>query len=161
MTMNGTWGFKTADHNWKTPTTLIHNLVDIASKGGNYLLNVGPTPEGEIPQPSIDALKEVGAWMKANGESIYGTRASPLPPLTWGRCTKKTAGDATILYLSVFDWPADGKLTVPGITGKVRKATVLVGGKKLDTETTAAGLVIHVPAQAIDPIASVIKVEIK
>jgi alpha-L-fucosidase len=161
MTMNGTWGFKTSDHNWKTPTTLIHNLVDIASKGGNYLLNVGPTPEGEIPQPSIDALKIVGIWMKANGESIYGTKASPLPALAWGRCTKKMEGDHTILYLSVFDWPADGKLTVPGITGKVRKTTLLAGGKKLDTETTADGLVIHVPATAPDAIATVIKVEIK
>lgn len=161
MTMNDTWGFKTSDNNWKTPTTLIHNLVDIASKGGNYLLNVGPTPEGEIPQPSIDALKIVGVWMKTNGEAIYGTRAGSLPPLAWGRCTQKAEGANTLLYLSVFDWPADGKLTVQGIKGKVRKTTLLAGGKKLDTETTADGLVIHVPATAPDAIATVIKVEVK
>ena len=161
MTMNDTWGFKFSDHNWKTPTTLIHNLVDIASKGGNYLLNVGPTPEGEIPQPSIDALKIVGVWMKTNGEAIYGTKASPLQPLTWGRCTKKMEEDHTVLYLSVFDWPTDGKLTVTGIQGKVRKTTLLAGGKKLDTEKTADGLVIHVPGTAPDAIATVIKVEVK
>jgi alpha-L-fucosidase len=161
MTMNGTWGFKASDHNWKTPTTLIHNLVDIASKGGNYLLNVGPTAEGEIPQPSIDALKAIGGWMKTNGEAIYGTKASPLPPLAWGRCTQKMEDKNTILYLSVFDWPADGKLVVPGIKGKVRRATLITWGKKLDTENTAEGLVIHVPPTMPDALATVIKVEVK
>jgi hypothetical protein len=74
MTMNDTWGFKSYDHNWKSHRNPHpRNLVDIASKGGNYLLNVGPTAEGEIPPPSIERLKEVGAWMKVNGESIYGT----------------------------------------------------------------------------------------
>lgn len=157
MTMNGTWGFKKNDHNWKTPTTLIHNLVDIASKGGNYLLNVGPTPEGEIPQPSIDALKVVGAWMKVNGEAIYDTKGSPMGPLPWGRCTSK----GSTLYFSVFDWPADGKLTVPDVQGEVRKATLLAGGTTLQTEKAADGLVIHVPATAPDALASVIKVELK
>jgi len=161
MTMNGTWGFKASDHNWKTPTTLIHNLVDIASKGGNYLLNVGPTAEGEIPQPSIDALKVIGEWMKTNGDAIYGTKASPLPPLAWGRCTQKMEGSNTILYLSVFDWPADGKLTVPGIKGKVRRATLITWGKKLDYENGADGLVIHVPPTMPDKLATVIKVEVK
>ncbi len=89
MTMNDTWGFKSYDHNWKPTETLIRNLVDIASKGGNYLLNVGPTAEGEIPAPSIERLKEVGAWMKVNGEAIYGTTASPFKRLPWGRCTKQ------------------------------------------------------------------------
>src|SRR5450759_950531 len=72
MTMNRTWGFRSYDHDWKPTETLIHNLVDIASKGGNYLLNVGPTSEGVIPEPSVERLKEVGAWMKVNGEAIYG-----------------------------------------------------------------------------------------
>jgi len=161
MTMNGTWGFKASDHNWKTPTTLIHNLVDIASKGGNYLLNVGPTVEGEIPQPSIDALKVIGEWMKTNGEAIYGTKASPLPPLAWGRCTQKMEGNNTMLYLSVFDWPTDGKLVVPGIKGKVRRATLITWGKKLDYENTAEGLVIQVPPTMPDKLATVIKLEVK
>ena len=161
MTMNGTWGFKASDHNWKTPTTLIHNLVDIASKGGNYLLNVGPTAEGEIPQPSIDALKAIGEWMKTNGEAIYGTKASPLPPLAWGRCTQKMEGGNTFLYLSIFDWPTDGKLVVPGIKGKVRRATLITWGKKLDYENGADGLVIQVPPTMPDKLATVIKVEVK
>ena len=73
MTMNNTWGFKRDDNDFKSTATLIHNLCDIASKGGNYLLNVGPTSEGLIPQPSLDRLAEVGKWMKVNGEAIYGT----------------------------------------------------------------------------------------
>ena len=77
MTMNDTWGFKSYDTNWKSTETIVRNLVDIASKGGNYLLNVGPTAEGEIPAASVERLAGVGAWMAANGEAIYGTTASP------------------------------------------------------------------------------------
>jgi alpha-L-fucosidase len=136
---------------------LVRNLIDIASKGGNYLLNVGPTAEGEFPQPSIDALKAIGAWMKVNGESIYGTRASSLPVLSWGRCTMK----GKTYYLHVFDWPADGKLIVPGLTGAVKRASLLAGGSVLKTESGADGLVISVPATAPDAIATVIRVEPK
>ena len=160
MTMNGTWGYKSYDNKWKTPATLIHNLVDIASKGGNYLLNVGPTAEGEFPQGSIDDLKAIGAWMKVNSEAIYGTKASPFGLLPWGRCTKKMQGSNTLLYLSVFDWPAGGKLTVPGLKSGVIKAQLLSGGATLTTSAGADGLVIDVPEKAPDTIASVIKVEV-
>jgi alpha-L-fucosidase len=160
MTMNGTWGYKSYDNNWKTPTTLIHNLVDIASKGGNYLLNVGPTAEGEFPQGSIDDLKAIGAWMKVNSEAIYDTKASPFGLLPWGRCTKKAEKGNTVLYLSVFDWPADGKLTVPGLKNAVLNAKLLAGGSTLTTSAGTDGLVINVPDKAPDPIASVIRVEV-
>jgi len=73
MTMNGTWGFKSYDHNWKPTKVLLFNLIDIASKGGNFLLNVGPTAEGIIPKASVARLREIGAWLKVNGEAIYGT----------------------------------------------------------------------------------------
>ncbi|MCX7006498.1 MAG: alpha-L-fucosidase, partial [Kiritimatiellaeota bacterium] len=76
MTMNGTWGFKSYDDNWKSTETLINNLCDIASKGGNYLLNVGPTSEGLIPVPSVERLAQVGEWMRVNGEAIYGSHPS-------------------------------------------------------------------------------------
>ena len=122
MTMNGTWGYRASDNKWKSTETLIHNLVDIASKGGNFLLNVGPTSEGLIPEPSVERLKEVGAWMKVNGEAIYGTTKSPLPwQPAWGRVTQK----GNNLYLHVFDWPADGKLVVTDLMNPVDKAYLL------------------------------------
>ena len=160
MTMNGTWGYKSYDNKWKTPATLIHNLVDIASKGGNYLLNVGPTAEGEFPKGSIDGLRAIGAWMKVNGDAIYGTKGSPLGILPWGRCTKKEQNGITNLYLSVFDWPADGKLLVPGLKSPVASSKLLANGNMLKTETTPDGLLISLPRSAPDPIASVILLEI-
>jgi alpha-L-fucosidase len=161
MTMNGTWGYKVYDHKWKTPETLIHNLCDIASKGGNYLLNVGPDGLGNFPKESVESLKAIGAWTKVNGEAIYATKSSPLKPLDWGRCTRKENGDNTTLYFSVFNWPADGKLTIPGVKNQVKGAKLLAGGVALKATTNADGLIINVPAQAPDAIASVIKVTFK
>ncbi|HVI44472.1 MAG TPA: alpha-L-fucosidase [Chitinophaga sp.] len=159
MTMNGTWGYKSYDHKWKSVETLVRNLIDIASKNGNYLLNIGPDGLGQFPQGSIDALKGIGQWMKVNGEAIYATNGSPLPALPWGRCTKKTNGSNTTLYLHVFNWPTDGKLQVPGLKNKISKATLLADGKSLSTTESADGTVISVPANAPDAIATVIKVE--
>ncbi len=160
MTMNDSWGFKTQDHNWKSTTTILHNLVNIVSKGGNYLLNVGPNAQGEIPPESIQRLKEVGAWMKVNGESIYGSHASPFKKLPWGRCTIKPAGADTILYLHVFDWPADGKLTVPGLGNAVKSAELLANGAKLAADKSDKGPVLTLPATAPDPIVSTLKLVI-
>jgi alpha-L-fucosidase len=75
MTMNDTWGYSKFDHNWKSAEMLIHNLIDIAAKGGNYLLNVGPTAAGLIPAQSVERLGEMGKWLKVNGEAIYATHS--------------------------------------------------------------------------------------
>ena len=161
MTMNGTWGFRTNDDKWKSTETLIHNLCDIASKGGNYLLNVGPDALGQIPQPSIDRLKAVGGWMKVNSEAIYATKASPLAILPWGSCTQKVLNGKTILYFAVFDWPKDGKLVIPGLNKSVESATLLASGKSLHTKSGTEVLEITVPENAPDAIVSVIKVIVK
>ena len=109
MTMNDTWGYKKNDLNFKSARTLIRNLVDIASKNGNFLLNVGPTAEGEIPPQSVERLAAIGQWMKTNGEAIYATHGSPFGKLPYGRATVKDGK----VYIHVFDMPADGKLVVP------------------------------------------------
>jgi alpha-L-fucosidase len=161
MTMNGTWGFRTSDDKWKSTETLIHNLCDIASKGGNYLLNVGPDALGQIPQPSIERLQAIGSWMKVNSEAIYATKASPLGTLPWGRCTQKEQNGNTVLYFSVFDWPKDGKLVIPGLNQAAVSAKILDGGASLKFADSPAGMVIQVPEKAPDTVASVIKVIIK
>ncbi|UCC99778.1 MAG: alpha-L-fucosidase, partial [Phycisphaerales bacterium] len=161
MTMNDHWGYNKNDQHWKSTQTLIHNLVDCSSKGGNYLLNVGPTSEGEFPQASIERLAEIGKWMKANSESIYATTASPFRKLTWGRCTKKETASGTTLYLHVFDWPKDGKLLVPGLRNSVAGAKLLADGRELKTSPTHDGVTIDVPAQAPETIDTVVVLEVK
>lgn len=161
MTMNGTWGYKSYDHNYKTPETLIRNLLDIASKGGNFLLNVGPTDLGEFPQESIDILAKMGAWMKVNGEAVYGTKESPWGLFDWGRCTKKETKNGTSLYFSVFNWPADGKLTIPSFANKVVSAKLIPTGAAVKTKSSDGVLTLTLPASAPDAIATVIKVDVK
>ncbi len=165
MTMNGTWGYRVSDQKWKPTETLVHNLVDIASKGGNFLLNVGPTSEGLIPEPSVERLKEVGAWMKVNGESIYGSTKSPLAAQpAWGRVTLK--GDT--LYLHVFDWPADGKLVVPGLEMEKLKAVFLadpqteapmIGAVYSGSAASRSVTTLQLPGKPLDPIDTVIVVK--
>jgi len=158
-TINDTWGFKSYDHNWKSTGVLIHKLVEIVSKGGNYLLNVGPTAEGIIPEPSVDRLKDVGKWLKVNGESIYGATASPFEEFEWGRCTTKHGK----IYLHILAWPYDGKLEVPSLKGKVNRVYLLADEKRrnLEVKGRGDGVLIKLPAKPLDSVDTVIVVEIE
>ena len=161
MTMNTTWGYKSYDDDWKSSEQLIRNLVDSASKGGNYLLNVGPMANGEIPQASIERLKDVGEWMSVNSSSIYGTTASPFIRLTWGRATKKEYPNATELYLHVFDWPEDGLLRVDGLNSEVSGAFFMADfQQQIQVDKTQEGVVLHLPEQPLDEIDTVIVLKI-
>ena len=161
MTMNDTWGFKRDDHNWKSVRQLLRNLSDISSKGGNFLLNVGPTAEGEIPRESIERLEAIGRWMDVNSAAIYATEASPFPRrLPWGRVTQRRAADgATTLFLHVWDWPADGHLLLPTVTQKPTRGALLAGGVAVTTEASPAGLVVRLPASAPDADVSVVRLD--
>lgn len=162
MTMNDTWGFKSSDDNWKSPQTLIRNLIDVASKGGNYLLNVGPTAEGRIPPPSVERLAVMGQWLRINGESIYGTTASPFDALSWGRATRRMGADEDEVYLHVFQWPADGQLNVPPLDGHVQSASLLHDGSETPfTRAADGGTVLELPAEAPDEIATVVKLVVR
>jgi alpha-L-fucosidase len=158
MTMNETWGYKKNDDHWKATTQLVRNLIDCASKGGNYLLNVGPTGEGLIPEASVERLAEIGRWMSINSSAIYGTSASPFKKLSFdGRCTVK----GNKLFLHVFTWPANG-LKLNGLVSEITELRTLDGGRPLATResnTNQSGpgtITISKPA-TVDPIATVVE----
>jgi alpha-L-fucosidase len=173
MTLNGHWGYNKADHNWKSTSSLVRNLIDIVSKGGNYLLNVGPTSEGLIPSASIERLKEIGVWLKANGESIYGAgptafgyelgtpgkpdsrgRAKNEGALGW-RCTTKPGK----FYIHIFDWP-EGKFELKEVKPKVTKAYLLADRDKPLTVTQEADrATVQLPPHMPDAIATVLCLE--
>lgn len=160
MTMNDTWGYKSTDHNWKSTEELLRNLVDIASKGGNYLLNVGPEPSGEFPAPIRERLQKIGGWMQVNGEAVYGTTASPFKKLTWGRCTQKRENRKDYLYLHIFHWPDGGKLEIPGLQSGITAATLLATGNTIRGAAAENGYVLTLTPDMQQSYITVIKLEL-
>ena len=155
MTMNGHWGFNAWDDRWKTTKELTQKLVDIVSKGGNFLLNVGPNAYGVIPVVCQQNLLEIGEWLKLNGESIYGTTSSPFPFLSWGRATRK----GQVIYLHVFDWPSNGQLVVP-LGNKIKRAYLLADkNKNLKIVASKSSNQLQLPGYAPDKMSSVIAIE--
>ncbi len=139
MTINDTWGYTKDNTNWKSTQDLVRKLCDIAHKGGNFLLNVGPTELGEFPAPIVERLAQVGDWMKVNRAAIYGTSQSPFKKLPFdGRCTVK--GDK--LYLIVFNWPEEG-LALPGLKTQVLSARALDGSEPLAVKPAAGGETVY------------------
>ena len=163
MTMNDHWGYNSHDKNFKSSKEIIRMLTDIASKGGNYLLNIGPTASGIFPQESLNRLRDIGKWMELNSESIYNTKASPFNSTPWGRCTMKTTKNGFRLYLHVFDWPANGQLLVEGCLNKVKKAFVLSDTKHITLKTGRINdaITVMLPKTPPDTINSVIVLDLK
>ena len=176
MTMNDTWGFKSYDTNFKSTETLLHNLIDIASKGGNYLLNIGPDSHGVVPAPEAERLQAMGRWLKINGEAIYGTgptlfgpeagsfsatekdrsgKPRFIPAWDWRSTTR-----ADKIYLELFTWPA-GAFHLANVPRKVTKAYLLADSAHTPLKLTQTGgaLDIQLPAKPLDPIATVVVLE--
>jgi alpha-L-fucosidase len=162
MTMNDHWGYNKNDKNFKPAKKLLRMLADIASKGGNYLLNVGPTSEGLIPPESVDRMRSIGTWMRLNGESIYGTQASPFHSLEWGRCTRKEIPGGVRLYLHVFKWPGTHKLVVPGVLNEPLKAYLLADANQTPVNVSRSedALVISLPPEMPDTINTVVVLDL-
>jgi alpha-L-fucosidase len=157
QTLNHSWSYNKFDDTWKPPREVIRELVTVVSKGGNYLLDVGPTGDGTFPQAAVDILGKVGEWVRLNGESIYGTSASPFGELPWGQCTVK--GEK--LYLHVFEWPQDGVLSLVGLKNEVKKAYLLRDSSRtLDVSREEDKLSVRLPGEPVDEEDTVVVLEI-
>ena len=144
MTMGNSWSYKPND-NYKPSRQLIHLLVDIVAKGGNFLLNIGPDPDGQLPKPAVERLQEIGRWMQVNSEAIYGTRA--VAPYKVGRvCMTKKGSTVYLIYLADKDETAPpAVLSIPAVTGG--KNVQMLGAKSPVSFSFDAGkgLTIKVP----------------
>jgi alpha-L-fucosidase len=156
-TLNDTWGFKTHDQNWKKPEDLIYKLCDIVSKGGNYLLNVGPDAQGIIPAQSQEILRSMGKWLDVNGEAIYGTGFSPLfmPDNNW-RCTVKPGK----MYIHVFEYPGN-ELVIKGLTSRVKKASLLKSGKEVKFTQKRNNIVLQLSENDMVKYSTVVVLDLK
>lgn len=148
------WGFSKADHRFKTPEYIVQTLFSTIARGGTFMMNVGPTKEGLIPEEAADALRKAGEWVHRHPRAVYKAQASP-----WGHAL--AWGDAVLnggkLYLTVYDYPRTGSLYVPGVRNAV-KSVRLDNGKKLKFRQEGSWLIIDVPLSAPDEMATVIEV---
>ena len=158
-TLNRSYGYNKYDSDWRSPASVIRMLVDIASNGGNYLLNIGPKADGTVPEPSVRILEEVGRWMDTSSESIYGTQPSPLDRPRWGRYTAKPGK----LYVHVFRWPENGTLEIEGLKSNIKTAYMLADPEweMLDVSSSEGTVSINLPSSAPDPVDSVVLLEVE
>lgn len=152
-TINGAWGYNAKDRRFKSPRQLIHYLVRAAGYNANFLLNVGPTPAGKIQPEFVERLRALGEWTRRNGESIYGTRGGPIAPRPWGVTTEKDGR----IYVHVLDW-SDELLALPEV-GRIRSASMLHGGAKVEIVPMAGGMVLRLPGAARDPVDTIVVLE--
>lgn len=157
MTINDHWGYRSTDQNWKSTKTLIRNLVDIASKGGNYLLNVGPTSEGIIPQPSAQRLEQMGQWLNTYGNSIYGTSASCYAQsVSWGYFTTKEGK----LFIHVLDWPSNNQIVIDPLVNQINDIHIMNIPTSLDYSVSSSNITITLPDNPPNAYDSVIVVDL-
>ncbi|MBX3462280.1 MAG: alpha-L-fucosidase [Planctomycetes bacterium] len=161
MTMNAHWGWNAADTRWKSADELLRHLIDIASKGGNFLLNVGPRADGTFPPEAEDRLRHIGEWMAGHGEAIHGTTASPFDALAFGRCTVRAGEPVSRLYLHVFTPPPAGELVLPGLASRVLRAFRLgAADAALPVRRVGADVHVRLPTATGGPLPPVVAVDV-
>jgi alpha-L-fucosidase len=175
-TINHTWGYKSYDHDWKSPGQIVFKLVDIVSKGGNYLLNVGPMADGVIPRPSQDVLRAAGEWLKVNGEAVYGAGPTPFgdelgepsskgakdlrgQPLVLARTEWRVTTKPGKLYVTVFAEPRV-PFELPAMKNTVKRAYRLADGAPVDVKVDGGRTFLNIERPIFDPMATVVVVEI-
>jgi alpha-L-fucosidase len=155
MTMNDSWGYTASDETWKSPQRIVRDLVECARDGGNYLLNIGPKPDGSVPEPSVRILKAVGNWMQKNGAAIYGTQRCRFPHGNIEAFTRK----GNTLYVHVHFWPGE-IVTVGGVTTKVNSAKLVATGQQVAFTQRGRQLIFSgLPAHPPDDLVTVIAAE--
>ncbi|MCX6303059.1 MAG: alpha-L-fucosidase [Bacteroidia bacterium] len=154
-TMNNSWGFNLQDNNYKSAKNLIQYLVKAAGHNSNFLLNVGPMPNGKIQPEFISTLQEMGKWMEKNGETIYGTRGGPVTPRAWGVTTQKK--NKIFVHIMSLE---DNNLLIPDFGKKVKSITLFSSGAKLKFKQDAFGITITVPAESVDEIDTILVIEV-
>ncbi len=152
-TINRSWGYNKNDQRFKSPRELIHYLVRAAGYNANFLLNVGPMPNGRIQPEFVERLAEIGKWLRANGESVYGTRGGPITPRPWGVTTQS----ASKIYVHVLDW-SDELLPLPPLE-RVRSASLFRTGRPVKMTRMDGGIVLRLPPPARDPIDTIVVLE--
>jgi len=158
MTMNRTWAHNPRDQAYKPAAQLIYNLVQVASRGGNYLLDVGPSPRGTFPPEAVERLHQIGQWMAINGESIHGTTYGPLQHLLFGR----TTANDNIVYLHIWDWPSSGRISLGAMPGRVAEVSLLARREEpLSFKQAGNRFTIQVPEQPPDPLISVLAIRLR
>ena len=150
-TMNDSWGYRLTDRSWKSSTQLIRSMVEAAGRNTNFLLNVGPRPDGTFPDSAVARLAALGAWLKVNGASIYGTRGGPLTPRPWGVTTQK--GDTVFVHLL---HGSDAVIAVPPLPRRVTRAFMLDGGAPVQMSSTASALTLLIPQRIVDAVDQVV-----
>lgn len=157
---DGGWFWKGKDTS-QSVRWAMRNLFDAISRGGNFLMDMGPTPEGLLPPVSVKKLKPMGDWLRANGECVYGSQRGPHYLLDWGTCTRR----GTTLYYQVFDWPQNGALVIPGLNEEkpgagIRKISFLNHAVPVSFEQVGGDVHLKLPAKPVDALLSVLKVEL-
>ena len=156
-TMNGSWGFNIKDDKYKSVNQIIHYLVNAAGRNANFLLNVGPMPNGIIQSEFTDTLKQVGKWMRQYGESIYGTRGNIMPPQDWGVLTSK---DKTI-YIHILKDTGQTSIRIEGINNQVKSCRLMDSNQNVKFKQDKTSVTINVDGIELNDIDTIIKIETK